>query len=454
MELERIFEIVFAGGAAVAAATLGLVVWGVAGRSVAVAGSALTGGAVAAAWTMFALEPDEQVLLSAGGLTACFLAALAALPVGRALDRSRRVDAEAARSERRLRELVAAQTQASADEIERLLARARADTLSLLAEEERRIAEERRRDLAERERVAGAEFTEALAAAQQRVEVRLTGWTEDLERAQQNLASQLARLAERQRQLIAEAEARIASDSERLMSTADDQRAAIVRLREELVTAAEQIVAEAEGELESHAAERRRALHELSERLRRRERELAERVEREETEAVQRITSGFADLERRAIDQLERANERAWTRFSEAAALQFGEAIKQAREDAARRLARELDRAVESFSREASRVLAEQVSQVAETGAQRLEKRMSRVAAGIERQRDELVASLAQRLAETESDFRRQLQGIAAEAEAERVAIRARVEELARRVEDAVSQSRERLAEIDSSRLR
>ncbi len=454
METTRIFEVLFAGGVLLAAGALGLIAWGIAGRVTAAVASTLTGGAAAGAWAAFVLDPSRELGLAAAGLTACFVAALAGIPLVRALARGRRIDVELSRAERRLRELVAAETQSTADELERLLARARADSLSQLAEEERRISEARRRDLAERERRAGAEYTEALSAAQRRVETRLSGWSEDLERAQQSLGAQLSRLTERQKLLIADAEQRITSDVERLLTGADEQRDTLARLREELGKAAEQIVAEAAGELESHATERRRALHELSERLRRRERELTERIEREETEVVQRINSGFADLERRALDQLERANERAWTRFSEAAAQQFSDGVKQAREDAARRLSRELDRAVESFAREASRVLGEQVSQVSETGAQRLEKRMARVAAGIEQQRDELLARLEERLVATESEFRHQLHGIASEAEAERAAINARLQELAHRVEEAVTTSRERLAELESTRLR
>ena len=450
----ELFEALFAAGVLVAAVTLGLIAWGIAGRAAAAVAATLTGGAAAAAWTVFALDPREELGLAAGGLSATFLAALAGIPLVRALARGRRLDTELTRAEKQLRDLVAAETAKTAEELERALARSRAEAISQLAEEERRVAEERRRELGEREQQAGAAFSATLAEVERRVESRVAGWTDDLERAQLNLGTQLERLFEKQKQLLHDAEARIAADAERLTSSTEEERAAIVRLREELGKAAEQVVAGSTAELESHAAERRRALHELSERLRRRERELSERIEREESEAVQRIHSGFADLERRALDQLERSNERAWQRFSEAAALQFADAVKEAREDAARRLSRELDRAVESFAREAAGLLAEQVSQVAETGAARVEKRLDRVAAGNERQRDEGVAALQQRLATAESDFRRHLQAIAVEAESERVVIDTRVQELARRVDDALAASRERLAELESLRSR
>ncbi|MEX2211747.1 MAG: hypothetical protein WD689_08305 [Gaiellaceae bacterium] len=454
METDRLLEVLFAAGVVVAAITLGLIAWGIAGRLVAALVATATGGAAAAAWTVFAFDPREELLLSAGGLTACFLAAAAGIPLVRGLQRARRVDVELSRAERQLREAVAEEAAKNAEELDRLVARTRSESLSLFAAEERRVAEERRSELAEREQKAAATFTAALADVERRMESRLAGWAEDLDRAQLNLGSQLERLLERQKQQLGEAEARIVSDAERLTATADQERATIVRLREELGKASAQVVNESTAELESHAAERRRALHELSERLRRRERELAERIEREESEAVQRVHGGFADLERRALEQLERANERAWTRFSEAAALQFSDVVKQAREDAARRLGRELDRAVESFAREASRLLAEQVGQVAETGANRLEKRMGQVATAIEHQRDELVAALEQRLTLAESEFRRQLQTLMTEAQSERVVLETRVQELARRVDEALAVSRERLAELEALRAR
>ena len=454
MDSASVLEGLFAAVVVAAAASIGLIAWGIAGRRVAAVVSTLAGAAAAAAWALFALDPSAEKGLSAGGLLTCTMAALAGVPLERALARGRRMDVEISRAERRLRDVVAAETSRNAEELERVLARARADTLSLLGEEERRVAEERRRELADRERRAASEFAEALAEAARRVDTKLAGWTEDLDRAQHRLSEQLGHLYERQKRLVAEAEARIAADVERLVGSAEDERAAVTRAREELGRAAEQLVTESTAELESHAAERRRALRELSERLRRRERELAERIEREEAEAVQRVNSGFADLERRALEQLERANERAWTRFSEAATLQFGDVLRQAREDAARRLSRELDRAVASFAREGARLLGEQASQLAETGVQRLEKRVSRAAAGFERQRDEAVEALEQRLSATEGDFRRRVEAVAAEAEAERLAIETRVQELAQRVEDALAVSRERLAELESMGLR
>jgi hypothetical protein len=450
----RVFEIVFAAGVVVALATLGAALLGQTRRRFLLGAATLVSLGAAGAWAAFALDPGEHLALAAGGLTVAAIAAVAAIPLRRALERGRRIESEIVSAEERLRATVAQGAVENARELERLLARSRADSVSLLADEERRIGDERRRFLAEREREAGGTLAQTLEQAEHRVERRLAGWADDVERLQRTLAEQMARLDDRQKALIAEAEARIAADVDRLESSSDEQRVLFSRLREDLGKAAQALVQQSNAELEAHAAERRRALHDLGDRLRRRERELTERVAREESEALQRLQAGFADVERRVVEQLQRAAERDAGRYAEAAGVQFEGAIRTAREDAAKRLSRELDRAIETFARQASTLLAERLAHVGDSGAQRLEKRMNQVAAGLERQREEIVAALEQRLAETETEFRRHLQGIAVDAETERTVIESRLQELARRVDDSIAQTRERLAALDELRVR
>ena len=373
-------------GASLAAALRG----GIGAKSIAALATLIGVGAVAA-WVSFALDPSRAVAIAAVGLTVAAAIEGTLVRVRRSLARARRVDDEAAQAERRLRELVERETAAHAAELERTLARARAESTSLLLDEERRIAEARRQDVATREEQAGAHLSEALAQTQRRVERRLAEWGEDLERAQQGLAAQIARLADRQKQLLTEVETRMRGDAERVEGEADELRSIVAKLREELARAAEETAAAAQAELETTQGERRRALHELNERLRRRERALRDQVEREEAEAVRRIQASFADVERRQVEQLERAVARSASSYADAAAQQFADAIKAQREDAARRLARELDRGVQAYAREAERVLAERLSQVGDAGAQRLEKRLNGIAAGLERQREEFV---------------------------------------------------------------
>ena len=86
----------------------------------------------------------------------------------------------------------------------------------------------------------------------------------------------------------------------------------------------EEVAEAVAADLETHSAERRRALHELGERLQRRERELGEQIEREQVEATQRIGSQLQDIERRSLEQVRRASvDRESQHLAEAAASQF-----------------------------------------------------------------------------------------------------------------------------------
>lgn len=330
-------------------------------------------------------------------------------------------------------------------ELEQTLALARAESISQLAAEERRIAEDRRRMVAEREEKAGIELAMNLQAVQKSLEGRLAAWADDLERSQQSMAAQMTALDQRQRQLIAEAESRLEADGERLRATSEEHQKGLARLKADLERVAQEAVATATAELESHAADRRRALHEVGERLRRRERELKEQIEREETEALRRIQATLADIERRQVEQLKRAVDNEAQRFAEAAATQFESAVKIAREDAARRLARELDRAVAVFSREADTVLGERLSHIGDAGGQQLEKRLRQITAGLERQRDEFVDALERRLTDAEAVLRERVREVSEQGEVERDVLEARLRELAQRIDEVAQRARTRL---------
>jgi hypothetical protein len=431
----------FAAAVVVVGASLAAVALGRASRRTLAALSGLLGLGAVAAWIAVGVDPRVETVIPAVGVTLALGAELAAMRVQTLQAGRRRSEDQLARAEARLHSLVAREAEERAAELERTLARARAESTSLLADQERRIAEDHRRGAEERQREAGAALTEALAATQRQVDRRLQEWRDDLERAQRNIPEEIARVEQRQRQLIADAEARIASDAERLEAESEQQREGLARLRDELARVIEESVSAGTQELETFASDRRRALHELNERIRRRERGLAEQIEREEAEAMRRIQASFADVERRQIEQLERIIARTTASYSEAAGQQFAEAIRGAREDAARRLSRELDRAVQSFLREAESVLAEQLGHVGEAGTQRLEKRLGQITAGLERQQGDAIGTFEQRIAAAEQELRRRLDMLAADAEAERAVLDARLQELARRIEDAIART-------------
>jgi hypothetical protein len=431
-------EIVFAVSAVVAGASLVATLAGRTSRTLLVTLAILLGVAALTLWVIYALEQHTPIAVSATGTTLAAVTQLAGLRLRRLLQHARRVDSELASAEHRLQRVIEQETEERAAELERTLARARADSVSLLVEQERRIAEDRRRSAAEQERTANSSLSEALANSQQQMEGRLRAWAEDLERAQLVVGAQLDQLKQRQRQLISEAEARIAADAERLEAESEQQRGGLMRLRDELARAIQDAISEGNAELEAYAAERRRGLHDLNDRIRRRERALAEQIEREETDATSRIQVTFTEVERRQVEQLQRVLDRAASSFSDAATQQFEDAIRSAREDAATRLSRELDRAVQAFTREAERVLAEQLGHVGDAGAQRLEKRLNMITGGLDRQRAEAIAVFEQRLLNEEQELRRRIETLAADTEAERAVIEARLHDLAQRI-DSVS---------------
>jgi hypothetical protein len=399
----------------------------------------LLGLGAVAGWVVFALDVDRGTAVAAGGLTVCFAAALLTIPLCAGLARSRRVDAELEEAETKLHELVERETTRRAEELERTLTRARADSSSRIAEEERKLADARRSEMTQRERRVASELGEALGLVERRVEQRLAEWSGDLDRMQQALTTRLAELAQRQRDAVAEAQTRLEADTEQLKSASEEQRTILAKLREEFERAAQEAGTAARREVEVHEAERRRALHEVSERLRQRERELRERITAEETEAVRRIQAGFSDVERRQIDQLSRIVDRTANRLSEASVEQFSAAVKTAREDAAKRLSRELDRAVAQFAHDAQSVLAERLAQVSDAGAARVDRKLTQIVARIEQRRDEFLTDFQRRITDAEAELRSQIRTIGADAEAERAVLEARMLDLTRRLESAVN---------------
>ena len=175
--------------------------------------------------------------------------------------------------------------------------------------------------------------------------------------------------------------------------------------------------------------------------MRRRERQMSELIEREETDAMRRIQAGFADVERQQIEQLDRILKRATTSYSDAAAQQFADTIQRTREAAATRplaRARPLRPGVRARSADGARRAD---AQVGDAGAQRLERRMAQSTERLERQRAEALADFEARLMQAEQELRRRLDGLAADAEAERAVLDARLRELARQIDETLART-------------
>jgi hypothetical protein len=437
--LTTLADLLFAGGVVIAALALAGAAFRRASASLLMAAFTIEAVAAVGVWVAFALRHDRSLAVAAGGLTACALLAGAAILLRRALKRAEATDARLAEAQADLVATVEREKKTLAKEVELTLARARADSRSLLEQQERQIAEERRTLVAEREHDATAALGDKLTQVQAQTEQRLAGWSQDLDRIADGTKLRIAELEQRQQQLLREIELRLTADAERLSAESEEQRLGVTRLRAELNRTLDDALNLVRSELETHAADRRRALHELESRMAGRERALTEQAQREEADAIERVRSGFEDLSRRQIEQLERAVDRAVASHADEAAQRFAQLVKTSREDAAKRLARELDRAVSTFSREAETVLAERLAHVGDAGAQRLETRVSNVSKELERRQDELVASHDLRLGELESEIRRKIDELRSDIDAERGVLEARLEELMRRVGSAAA---------------
>ncbi len=294
-------------------------------------------------------------------IAACVGAGLAFVALKRTRASAGALDREIERGKALFEEVIAKEAEVRGAELAETLALTRSDAISKLADEERRIAEERRREVVDLEREATVKLVAALTEAQRSVEARFADWGSELTSLQQALTGELERVGTRQKQLVTALEAKLTKEAERLEAAFEEHRNRLARVRADLEKAMQDVAGAVSAELESHSAERRKALQEVAERLRRRERELQEQIDREHAEASQRVSGQLAEVERRQVEQVRRAVAREAAHATEAAGTHFDGTIRAAREDAARRLARELELSVERFARDAETVLAERV---------------------------------------------------------------------------------------------
>src|SRR6266487_1747635 len=132
----EVLDLVFASAVLVVFGSAVAAVLGRASRSVLLTLAGLVTAAAAAGWVVFALSPDRELAVAAGGLTVCAALELGTVVLRKLAERARDVDAQLSAAEERLEALVARETDVRAAELERTLARARADSLSRLVGEE------------------------------------------------------------------------------------------------------------------------------------------------------------------------------------------------------------------------------------------------------------------------------------------------------------------------------
>jgi hypothetical protein len=392
--MEVALEIVFAAALAVVAGSVAAAAWGrlperaLLAAAVTFAVAAVLAGIAVGVDLAESFAETDALLLVTGGLALAALAEATLYALARGLRRVRDLERVGESARERLEAYLDEQAEQRRAELERTVARERANAIYVLGEQERKLAEERRDQIARQAEGSRVELAEAVASAQERLESRLRAWAADLDRGQRELETQLGELGQRQREALAAYDARLSADAERLAAATEEQRQALAQLRAEFQRLAREALEEGHNELETHAAERRRALHEVSERLRARERSLREQIEREEAEARARLAAGLGEAERRQLAQLERALDRAATRLAEEAERRFDAQIKESRERSAERLSRELDKSIDQFVRRAEKEVSDRINELASVTADRMQQRVGDIGRAAEAQHE------------------------------------------------------------------
>jgi hypothetical protein len=416
--MELALEIAFASALAVAAVSLVAVAFArvperlLLGSAVALGVVAL-GGAVAAGLEI-AQGTDETALLlvTAGGLLLAALFQAGLFLLARGLGRIADIERAGEEARARLDLYLEQHAEERRAQLERTLARERAEASHALGEQERQLAEERRDTVARQAEHARVQLTDAVADAQGRLETRLMAWAADLERSQGELEGQLTKLSQRQKQALEDYDARLRADAERLASASEEQRKALAQLRSEFERLVTQVVQEGRAELEAHAAERRRALLEFDEHLRSRERALREQIDRDEAESRARVLAETTEVERRQLAQLEKSLDRAASRFAEDADRRFEAQIRESRDKSAERLSRELEKSIEEYVARAESEVSDRIVHLARQTADRMERRLRDVARAAEAQGEiagDRLRHMTERLNEALADAERRI---------------------------------------------
>ncbi|HEY5160309.1 MAG TPA: hypothetical protein VII83_04475 [Gaiellaceae bacterium] len=405
-------------------------------RRVMIAFAAVTGALAVGSWVAVVLRTSHELVSSAVGTTGAFIAALGAIALAVGLKRTRQIDRELERGRALLRAELDKEVLSKVGELERIVARARADSSSQLAEQERALAETRRHAVAEAEQSLKEKLSQMLAKTQRDVEERVESWQRDLGVSETAISHEVSDLIRGVQGMVQETRARIEADGERISAESDEQRALIARLREEMSESIEQALAGNQDELEKFANERRRAIQDIVERLSRREREVMERIEREETEIQRRIQAGGVEIERKQLEQLQRFVERTASSVSDDHASQFDDAMKEAREDAQRRLRRELERAVEAYARRAQSALDERLRALSDESAGRIDARMKVALEEMRERAERSWAALEKRVADFELELRSRLQNLGSETTSARSSLESRRQQLHRDLDD------------------
>ena len=163
---------------------------------------ALAGAIVAGLEIADGTDDTELLLVTVGGLVVAALCETALFVLARGLRRIGDLEQIGEDARAKVDAYLDQHARERTAELDRMLARERAEASHALGEQERQLAEERRDAVARQAEQASAELTEAVSGAQGRLETRLMAWAADLDRGQRELEAQLTKLSQRQQEAL------------------------------------------------------------------------------------------------------------------------------------------------------------------------------------------------------------------------------------------------------------
>lgn len=280
---------------------------------------------------------------------------------------------------RHVDERIESHAQQRARELEHTLARERARSQHLLIDQERKLAEARQAAITAAEQTASDDLLRRIDTAQAELVARITGWSTDLTRAQDEHARRIEDHGRTQRTELSAQRTQLDEHEAALreLSTLHEHR--VEEVKTEFAELLSELGKGLHHELEIDEQHFRREIAQLTERLKAVSQALREDAYREELDARTRLAADIGEAERRVVASFERSLERAADRVAETAERRFDEQIRESREETANRLTSELQRTRDAYARQIEDEIEGRMQEVATQTTQRLQRQLDQV---------------------------------------------------------------------------
>ncbi len=318
------------------------------------------------------------------GVALAALAAFSCTEVGLvALNRLRMRDlgmlALVEKSFKHIDERIADHSQKRAKELEQNLARERARSQHALTDQERELGEARRTAIAEAEQAAADDLLRRVGAAHDELGARVSGWSTDFARTQDEQARRIEEHDRVQRAALSSQRDRLDEHEKTLHDLASGRRTQVEEMRDAFSSAIDALGEELHRQLGIEEQHYHREIAQLSERLKAVSQALREDAYREELDARTRLAADIGEAERRVVATFEKSLERAADRISETAERRFDEQIRESRDETSTRLTSELERTRDAYAQQIEDEIETRMHEVARQTTQRLQRQLDQV---------------------------------------------------------------------------